>query len=474
MNSIDIQSLSIDTLVSLIAQGQLSSEQVTEHYIAEINAINPKINALVRQADFDGLRAQAKAADEAVKNGESLGRLHGIPLSIKDMCKVKGFNCTLGTLGLKDFVADSDATIVARLKQEGALILGITNTPELLMAFETDNLLYGRCNHPLDVDYSPGGSSGGEAALIGGGGSPAGMGSDSMGSVRVPSSYCGIAGLKVTQGRLPQTGRVPEEGAGLHVRSASYGPMGRYVDDVALLLDITHGPDGIDPNSPPVSLNNYRKVDLATLSVAWYDDNGLSTPDDEVKAAIAKAADKLGGKTASCEWARPDCLEQVEALALEMIAFGADAGRSWANGAKLLGTKENSPLFDAFLTAAQSCDIGLTEMRGRLRTWDKYNFTMNAFSEKYDITLCPVTPTTAFKHTESSKNIRQFTYTMAYSLTGQPVATVNIGNDSRGFPIGIQIVGRLWCEHQVLAVAKYLENTLGGYQLTRKSLEQAS
>ena len=141
-----------------------------------------------------------------------------------------------------------------------------------------------------------------------------------------------------------------------------------------------------------------------------------------------------------------------------------------AGRAKLLGTKDKSPLFDAFLTAAQGCDISLTEMRGRLRSWDKYNFAMNAFSEKYDITLCPVTPSTAFKHTESSKNIRQFTYTMAYSLTGQPVATVNIGNDDRGFPIGIQIVGRLWCEHQVLAVAKYLESRLGGYQLTRKSL----
>jgi len=471
MNLIDIPSLSITSMVALIAQGQLSSEQVTEHYIAEITRINPKINALVQTADFDLLRTEAKAADLAVKNGEKLGRLHGIPLSIKDMCKVDGFVCTLGTSGLKAFVADRDATIVARLKQQGALILGITNTPELLMAFETDNLLYGRTNHPFNSDYSPGGSSGGEAALISAGCSPAGMGSDSMGSIRVPSSYCGIAGLKVTQGRLPQTGRLPQEGAGLHVRTASYGPMGRYVDDVALLLEITHGPDQVDPNSPPVALENYQDVDLSDLTVAWYDDNGLVTTDQSVKAAIAKAADSLDGKTKSCEWARPDCLDQVEGLALEMIAFGADSGLSWAKGAELLGTKTISPLFNAFLNAAKSCDIGVTELRGRLRSWDIYNFNMNAFSQQYDITLCPVTPTAAFKHNESSHNIRQFAYTMAYSLTGQPVATVNIGADNNGFPIGIQIVGRLWCEHQVLAVAKYLERRFGGYQLTRNQLK---
>ena len=453
----DIATLSLRTQADLIASGTLSSEALVRHYLDMISKHNGEVNAIVQVARVEDLIAQAQAADEKVRSGAPLGRLHGVPMTVKDMCKVAGFFCTMGTEGLTGFVAEEDATIVARVKAQGAIILGITNVPELLMAFETDNLVYGRTNHPLDSKLSPGGSSGGEAAAIASGCSPAGLGSDSMGSVRVPASMVGIVGLKVTQGRLPQTGRVPMEGASLHVRSASYGPMGRYIDDVALLLEIIAGPDGIDPNTMPVPVQDYQCCDISTLDVAWYENNGWCEVQPEIAQALRCAVDTLAPFVGSVTNEAPTCLNKVKSLALEMIAFGADGGQSWYQGAKLMGSKALSPLFEAFLESASSCQLTVTELRGRLREWDQYNFAMQAFSQRYPITLCPVSATTAQAHGHSVGQIDNYTFTMAYSLSGQPVATVCIGKDNNGLPIGVQVVGQLWCEHQVLAVASVLE-----------------
>ena len=217
-----------------------------------IHELNPRLNAFV-QVDVEGARRQARAAEAAVSNGEELGALHGVPLSIKSSMEVAGLRWEAGTKLRAGIVAERDAPLVARLRQAGAIILGVTNAPELLMAWETDNLLYGRTNSPWDVTRTPGGSSGGEAAAIAAGMSAGGVGSDGGGSIREPAHFCGICGLKPTPGRIPATGHFPES-VGPFALLGVVGPMARNMEDLKILFEVMQGPDDGDPSAAPVPL----------------------------------------------------------------------------------------------------------------------------------------------------------------------------------------------------------------------------
>src|SRR5690348_6896948 len=222
------------TLARAIREKQVSSREVVEAYLQRIEAINPTLNAVV-QVRAEAARAEARQADEALARGELRGPLHGVPFTIKDTYDVAGMICTCGTKGRAANVAQQDATAVARLRAAGGIALGLTNVPELLLAYESDNLIYGRTNNPYDLARTPGGSSGGEAATIAAGGSPLGLGTDSGGSIRVPAHFCGVAGLKPTWGRVPLTGLFPPP-FGTSARLRHAGPLARYVEDLALAL----------------------------------------------------------------------------------------------------------------------------------------------------------------------------------------------------------------------------------------------
>ena len=255
----DLNFLSAVEMAEQVRARTVSPVELVDAHLARIAELNtrrdPQLNAFVH-VDVDRARELAKIAEAAVRSGsraysDSLGPLHGVPISVKSSVDVAGWPCECGSRLRKGYVPSEDATLVARLRGAGAILLGNTNVPEFLMAYETDNALYGRTNSPWDLERTPGGSSGGEAAAIAAGCSAGGVGSDGGGSIRVPAHYSGICGLKPTPGRVPSSGHYPAS-AGPFAQLGVVGPMARTVADVARLFAVIVGPDIGDPASAPV------------------------------------------------------------------------------------------------------------------------------------------------------------------------------------------------------------------------------
>src|SRR5207253_6072641 len=248
-----------------IRSKKLSPVELVESHLGRIASLQPKLNAFVH-LDADRARAQARAAETAMSVSEPPGPLRGVPLTIKSCIDVAGWPCPAGSLLRKDYLPKQDAPLVSRLKAAGAILLGNTNTPEFLMAYEADNLLTGKTSNPWDLTHSAGGSSGGEAAAIATGCSAGGVGSDGGGSIRVPAHFCGICGLKATPGRIPATGHFPP-GAGAFSWIGVVGPMARTIADVRSLFEVMAGPDAGDALSAPVPLRSYREGELRGMRI---------------------------------------------------------------------------------------------------------------------------------------------------------------------------------------------------------------
>src|SRR6202453_2572479 len=245
---------SANEIAAQIRRKERSPVEVARVHLDRIERLNPELNAFVDHQP-ESVLAQAREAEKAIRRGDRLGPLHGVPLSIKSSIDVTGHRCEGGTRLRAGRVAIEDAPLVARLRNAGAVILGVTNTPELLMAWETDNLLYGRTNNPWDLTRTAGGASGGEAAAIAAGLSAGGVGSDGGGSIRVPAHFCGICGLKPTPGRIPSTGHFPKAG-GPFALLGVVGPMARTVADLQILFEVMAGADDGDPCSAPVGVSS--------------------------------------------------------------------------------------------------------------------------------------------------------------------------------------------------------------------------
>ena len=260
----DIIYSSAKTMARAIADKEVSAAELVEAHLARIEEVNPALNAVVMLC-ADRARAEAAEADAALARGESKGPLHGVPFTLKDSIDTEGVITTGGTLGRKGFVPDADATVTARLREAGGILLGKSNTPELTYAGETDNLVYGRTNNPFNLDRAPGGSSGGAGAIVCCGGAAFDIGSDTGGSIRGPAHYCGITGIKPNSGRVPRTGHVVPHGLGALDSLTQNGPMARYVEDLILLMPIISGPDWSDPFIVPVPLGDPADVELSGL-----------------------------------------------------------------------------------------------------------------------------------------------------------------------------------------------------------------
>ena len=274
--------------LELVRTGELSVTELAEAHLQQIERLNPELNAF---ADFDAdrVRAQARQLDAA---RETRGALHGLPVTIKSSIATAGYRCEIGSLLHKGEVPVEDAVVVARLRAAGALILGTTNCPEFLMAYETANLLHGRTRNPWDLDRTPGGSSGGESAAIAAGMSAAGLGSDSGGSVRVPAHFTGICSLKPTPGRIPGRGHLPPCVGPFSILGA-IGPMARTIGDVTLLFRALCGHDPLDPVSPPVALRDTSVNELRAKAIGFFEDDGLVPVTPETRAAVSDAARAL-------------------------------------------------------------------------------------------------------------------------------------------------------------------------------------
>jgi Asp-tRNA(Asn)/Glu-tRNA(Gln) amidotransferase A subunit family amidase len=462
--------LSAREIAEQIRRKAVSPLEVARSHLDRIERLNPKLNAFV-DCQPEAVLAQARAAEKALlsTNKDELGPLHGVPLSIKSSIDVAGHRCEAGTRLRAGHIASDDAPLVARLRAAGAVILGVTNTPEMLMAWETDNLLYGRTNNPWDLSRTAGGSSGGEAAAIAAGLSAGGVGSDGGGSIRVPSHFCGICGLKPTPGRIPSTGHFPKAG-GPFALVGVVGPMARTIEDIRTLFEVMAGWDDGDPCGAPVEVRELHEKVVEAIPIGFFADDGRTPVTEETKSAVELAAFALMNCGFRVEPFRPEGLEEARQRWWEF--FGVAGGMTLEP--MLRGHESDlSPILREFqsrtnATPAHTGESLLAAWLGRDEIREKILLQMR----NYPVLICPTAAIPAFRHGEREwqvegktvKYLDAWSYCEWFNLLGFPAAVVPMGRSEQGLPIGVQIVGRPWEEEVVLAIAAMLEKERGPWQ----------
>jgi amidase len=459
----DLLALSGTEQARLIQDGAVSAVEMVDAHLRQIERVNPCLNAVVEVLDNTARKAAADV-DRKRAQGAMLGPLAGVPFSIKDSIEVEGTVCTAGTFGRRSAApAVEDAVLVARLRAAGAIPIARTNLPDLLFAFESDNLIRGRTNNPYDFSRTAGGSSGGEAALIAACGSPFGLGSDAAGSVRVPAHFCGIASIKPTSGRLPRTGHVPAA-AGWIETLWQIGPMARRVEDLSSMMPLLVSPDGRDHTVIGMPFRDPTSVRMGDLRIAFYTDNGIVPADSETVAVVQRAAGMIAKDVGSIDERRPPGVE--ESYEHEMRLIGPDGGDGLRAYLAAIGSTRIHPLLEGWLAKLERFRTTLEGFASYWADLDRFRARMLAFLEDYDVILSPVCANAALPHGSSleESTFQGFSYTMTHNLTGWPAAVVCCGETAEGLPIGVQVAGHPWREDVVLRIASGLEALCGGWQ----------
>jgi Asp-tRNA(Asn)/Glu-tRNA(Gln) amidotransferase A subunit family amidase len=443
--------------LALLQHGKLTPLELAEEHIARIELLNPRLNAIV---DFDAERVRAQA------RRVTTGALAGLPVTVKSSISVAGHRCEIGSVLHRDSRPEANALVVERLIHAGAVILGTTNCPEFLMAYETENLLHGSRRNPWNLRYSAGGSSGGEAAAIAAGLSAGGLGSDSGGSVREPAHFAGVCALKPTAGRVPAAGHLPAC-LGPFAFMGAIGPMARTVDDLALLFQVVSGQDRDDPNSAPVTYRHVKSAEAKRATIGVFEDDGLVPVTPETRAAVRDAAAALAGQGFNVRPFRPAALEDARRL---WWTFFVQCG-AMLYGPTIRGREDElSPTFREFLEIARA-EAPLTA-DSLLEAWvesDRVRARLLEEMRDCPVLLCPVCAVPAFRPFERSWTIDgvkvgyldAMRYTQWWNLLGGPAAVVPVGRSPEGLPIGVQIAGRPYADELVLAVAAAVESEFG-------------
>ena len=442
-----------------------SPVEIIDAHLKRIDSYEPKLSAFVH-LDPHEASIQASVAQSSILRGDPVGPLHGVPLTIKSCIDVAGWPAPAGSVLRIGYNPKRDAPLVARLKAAGAILLGNTNTPEFLMAYETNNLLKGRTSNPWNVAYSAGGSSGGEAAAIASGCSAGGVGSDGGGSIRAPAHFCGICGLKPTPGRIPATGHFPA-GAGAFSWIGVVGPMARSIADVRLLFEVMAGPDPGDALSSPVPMRAHNKMDLRALRIGILESPALGPATPETHAAVQRAAKLLADQGFTLEPFRLDGLDR--ALELWWLYFGPVIGHLLR---KAVAGKEDqiSPMLREYLSFATSADpVTIDSFIEACAERDLLRAKIMRQMQDVPILLSPVSSGPAFLHGEGNyRPVTGYRDTMRFSqwlnLTGFPGASVPLSLSNDGLPIGVQIIGRPFEDELVLLVAEAMEAGRGAWQ----------
>mgnify|MGYP001040357083 FL=1 len=421
-----LTSCTASELARRIRMREVSAEAVVEAFLERIAEVNPAINAVVQLAP-DALD-RARQADRDLAQGLLHGPLHGVPFTVKDVFDVAELPTAVGLEARRWERAREDAVAVLRWRQAGAILLGKTNCPPGGSGSDTENLLYGRTLNPHDLTRTPGGSSGGEAAIIAAQGSPLGLGSDSSGGLRVPAHFCGVATLKPTVGRVPNTGAYNHRGGLTDVRT-QIGPLARSVMDLALTWPLLCGPDFIDAGVVPMPIGEPASVSLSDLYVAYFTSDPASPASAETVDVVGTAAQALARAGVHLEPARPQ----------DFVRNGRGISDAYAEIASLRG-QDVVELYDA---------------------WDGYRSFCLQFLRAYDAILCPVSPQPAPPFRAMDR--RRFDYTLPFSLLGWPVVVVPAGRSKEGLPIGVQIAARPWREEVALALGSAVERELGKF-----------
>ncbi|MBI3770250.1 MAG: amidase [Deltaproteobacteria bacterium] len=462
----DLLFTSATRLLALLRTREVSAAELVELHLARIASVNPRLNAIVTLT-AETARAEAAVADRRLRAGDARP-LEGLPVTIKDAFATAGVRTTDGCKLFETLVPDTDAVAVARWKRAGAIVLGKTNVPELSFDFDCDNPVFGRSNNPWDLTRTPGGSSGGEAAAIASGCSPLGLGSDLAGSIRMPSHFCGIAGLKPTGQAVPRTGHLPLGIPPLPLTlMTTVGPMARRVEDLALAYNLIRGPHPSDPDILPSVAADPASVDVGALACAFYVRGGSTPVAAPIQAVVRRAAQALADAGLRVEERVPAALANAHRIFYTLVT--ADGG----NGFRLLAgdrfddyrlplrrliEQTNELPTSAFLLAGME--------RAALR------MEIAELMTEFPVILGPVLPIPAFRHDHQGHDIDGVHVehldplwgTDCVNLTGLPAVAVPAGATPEGLPIGVQVVGRPFAEGEVLAVAAVIERALGGYR----------
>lgn len=411
-------------LARKIAARELSSVEVVRAHLEHIHTVNPRLNAVVFATAESAIK-EARTADRHSKRAAALGPLHGVPFTAKDIFNTAGVPTTAGLRMLRTNIPNHDATVVARMRRAGAILIGKTNSPPAGADEDSWSPMRGGTRNPYDINRSPGVTSSGEAAIIAAGGSPLGLGSDSGGSIRLPAHYCGVAALKPTAGLIPVTGAYGLVG-GLTDTRSQVGPMARYVSDLRIAMRVLAGPDGIDSGVVPVRA--WTAPRLEGLRVAWYSDDGMSRPTPAIAAAVRAAARALSGAGCNVSEERPPSLGEAYQLTL------AYWGRKHMNHDRLY------------------------------ERWDAFRTAVLKFMSHYDLILSPVAPDVAPLLRVKPTGNHQLSYTVPYSLSGNPCVVVRAGTSPDNLPIGVQVIARNWQDAMALKAARSIERALGGWR----------
>jgi aspartyl-tRNA(Asn)/glutamyl-tRNA(Gln) amidotransferase subunit A len=464
---------SVTALAREIREGELSPVELVDAFLDRIDERDDDVNAYITVLG-DRVREQAKAAEQAVERGDDLGPLHGVPVAVKDLTEVEGERLTFGAEPFADNVAERDAAVVRRLRDAGAIILGKTNTPEFGLKVKTDNLLVGPTSTPFEIGKNAGGSSGGSAAAVAAGMAPIAEGSDAGGSVRIPSAFCGVFGMKPSYGRIPMDGR--PDAFGSHTPFTHEGFHTRTVEDGALLLDVLSGPHPRDPFSLPDDAIDYAAaVDrgIDDLDVGYTRDFGVWPIEPAVESVVEDAIEDLRDAGVAVESVDIDTEHKLDELIQdtsmtqwEVSVAGLANRLEEAFGVEVTG--EDSDRFpDKMVEMAEKgrehdAVSYVSSNHGRTQVFDG---VQDAFDE-YDLLLSPVTAVPPFDNdvlgptdvdgTEVDPLSGWFP-TMIYNLTGHPAASVPAGLTEDGLPVGLQVAGRRFADDDVLAASATLE-----------------
>jgi Asp-tRNA(Asn)/Glu-tRNA(Gln) amidotransferase A subunit family amidase len=459
---------SVTKLAALIRARRVSPVEVMEAYLRRVEQWNPELNAVVTLA-ADAIDS-AREAEAAMMQCKKLGSLHGVPLTVKDTIETRGLRTTFGSRLRKDYLPARDAPAVALLRRAGGIIFGKTNVSEFAMALNADNPVFGRTNNPHDLTRTPGGSSGGEAAAISAGLSPAGLGSDLAGSIRVPAHCCGIVGLKPTSNRVPGGGHLPPL-AGIFTLGASLGPLARSVEDLAL---IHYALTAFDPSEkmfvPTASGPVWRRQNLKGVRVGWYTNDGTVPVTEETKRAVESAAHALGEAGLVPEEMRPPGIERGPSLWFSLFAHAAtDFLRAMYDGREA----EAGPVVRAMLESGnERGDSSAPESDAVVMERESVRNSLVEWMTTTPLIVAPIGAVPAFKHGTQKLEIegvsvgtfRVFGYSQTFNVYGFPSVCVPAGRAEDGMPIGVQIVGRPFAENAVLSAARIVEEALGGWQ----------
>jgi len=463
-------------LAHLIRNKEASSTEVVNEHLARIKEHNSELNAVVISMEEEALKTAAEC-DAEVKNGILRGPLHGVPMTVKEQYWVKGTKSTLNFKLLKDWTASEDAVIVERLRKAGAVILGKTNVPKNLLDYQINGDIYPEGKNPYNTEYSPGGSSGGSSAALASGMVPIELGGDFGGSIRIPSNFCGLYGLKPTENTIPGHGNVPKpKGAKSFIfHMACGGPMARTPEDLELVWKIIRGPHKSNRDTPGIDWANPENKILSDYRIAWVDCWPGYETSDQISALIKEFVDQLSKKGCKTEFSTPGndlherSLSIHRNLSISLISqdlpwfikplMMMDLKFNFLKGVKNVKWKFKDTLIDYSETMGKRAAV--------ISEWEQ-------FFDNHDLLVCPIGYGPAYKRckignpiTYEGKEVIYLNYVWpfnaCFNASGHPAMNIPLGIGKEGLPVGVQVVGPYWSEPDLLHFAKLVSKFTKGF-----------